>query len=63
MADVVSLHQPVATCPQCKGQCWFIHVNGFYDEYDKVTAHECSDCGWTLDIDVEVVRDANKATP
>ncbi len=57
MVEVLQLHSPVATCPQCKGQQWFIHINGFYDEYDKVTAHECCGCGWTLTIDVEVVKD------
>lgn len=50
---------PVATCPQCKGQAWFIHINGFYDEYDKVTAHECYDCGFTVDINVEVIKSAD----
>ena len=58
MTKVVQLHDPVATCPQCKGQEWFIHVNGFYDDYDKVTKHECCNCGFSIDIDVEVVRDA-----
>jgi len=59
MGEVVQLHQlhqSVATCPQCKGQLWFIHVNGFHDDYDKVTGHECGDCGWKLNIEVAVEK-------
>ena len=63
MAEILQLHKPVATCPQCKGQHWFIHLNGFYDEYDKVTAHECCECGFLLKIEVEVIKeDANRDT-
>jgi len=59
MGEVVKLHSVVSTCPKCKGQTWFIHVNGFYDEYDKVTRHECSRCGFYVDIEVEVIKDVN----
>ena len=58
MAEVIELYQkyPVATCPQCKGQQWFIHVNGSYDDFDKITSHECCGCGWALIIEVEFVK-------
>lgn len=56
-AKVVQLHSPIATCPQCKCQEWYIHVNGFYDDYDKVTAHECVNCGFTVIINVEVIKE------
>ena len=63
MAKVLQLHSPVATCPQCKGQQWLIHLNGFYDEYDKVTAHECYNCGWLLEVGVEIIKeDADRDT-
>jgi len=56
MSNVVLLHKPVATCPQCGGQTWFIHVNGFYDDYDKIIAHECSECGHWVEIQVEIIK-------
>jgi len=59
--NIAYLYPPVATCPQCKGQLWFIHLNGFFDQFDKVTAHECSDCGYKIEIDVEVVVDGKNS--
>ena len=61
MSEVIHLYNPVATCPQCKGQTWFIHVNGFYDDYDKVTKHECSKCGFSVIINAEVIKNADKS--
>lgn len=55
--NIIQLYEPVSTCPQCKGQLWLIYVNGFYNDYDKITKHECYECGWSLNIDVEVVKD------
>lgn len=57
MGKLLQLHSPVATCPQCKGQRWFIYVNDFYDDYDKVIAHECCGCGFLLEIEVEVIKE------
>lgn len=56
MGKVIQLHSPVATCPQCGCQEWFIHVNGFYDDHDKITKYECTKCGFSIDIEVVMER-------
>lgn len=53
-ADVIKLHDSVAICPECNCQHWFIVLDGFGDMYEKITAHKCVGCGFTVDI--EIVR-------
>ena len=43
--------EPVATCPDCKGQYWFIYLDGFDDNFENVIAHECGDCGFKIEFD------------
>ncbi len=46
---------PVATCPECRNQSWYIHVDDVFD-FHNVTAHECDQCGFTVDIHAEFVN-------
>lgn len=45
----------VSTCEQCRGQLWYIHLNGPALEFDKIVAFECGKCGNR--IEVAIVRD------
>jgi hypothetical protein len=38
-----------ATCPECDGQAWLLPVNGYGDEWDKITGSECAGCGYIID--------------
>ena len=57
MTAEIQLYSSVATCPYCDCQTWFIHLNGLYDRYDKVTAYECSNCRYKIDINIEVIKE------
>ena len=51
-AEIIPLYQPVATCPECQGQTWFIHVDGFKDNFENITMHECANCGFTVKLTI-----------
>lgn len=38
------LYEAVATCPECQGQLWYIHLDGFKHDYENITEHECGEC-------------------
>ena len=57
-SKVIPLFEPVATCPECGCQHWFIEVDSLSDDYESITAFECVNCG--LYIEARIWRsDAN----
>ena len=54
---VIELYRAVAECPKCKGQKWFIHLNGLRQEFTAITKHECCECGHSVDIRIEVEKE------
>ena len=52
MADVIRLTNelPCAICPECGCAAWHIEVRGFTAETDDITAFECCDCGYRIEI-------------
>ncbi len=54
---VVTIHKAVAQCPACDGDEWLIQLDGFGQDYTHVVAHECAECGWRLEINVEIVKE------
>ena len=53
MSEVIQLYEPVATCPKCGGQLWLLHLDGLHHNYENITAHECSSCGYKINFVVE----------
>lgn len=47
---VIKSHQPLATCPECGCQEWLIHLDGFEQDYENITAHECDACGYKIEF-------------
>jgi hypothetical protein len=40
---------PVAKCPNCGDTRWFIRLNGFEQNWDKIIGTECFYCGFLID--------------
>ena len=57
--NVVKLFEviPVATCPQCDGQSWFIKMDGMNNDYSKIIGFECADeeCGFNVDLEIDAI--------
>ena len=45
---------PVATCPRCSSQTWFIKVDDYDKSFTRITSFECSneDCNFAVDINI-----------
>jgi hypothetical protein len=52
MADVIRLTNelPCAVCPECGCAAWHIELRGYNMDTDNITAFECCDCGYRIEI-------------
>lgn len=53
MGDLVAAqfteNGPVAACPECGYDQWYLNLNGFQQRWDKITGSECGNCGFIID--------------
>jgi len=42
-------HGPVAACPKCRGQHWYINLDAYDDDWEAINGTECVDCGYKID--------------
>lgn len=49
-AEIIPLHSPIATCPECDCQLWIVHLDGFRQNYNNITVHECADCDYVVNF-------------
>ena len=58
MAEVISLDyfQPVAGCPNCGGQEFYIMLNGYNQNWDAVVGTQCCNCGMIIQW-IEATKD------
>jgi len=61
MGELINLYDTVATCPECGCQEWYIHVDGFGDDFKHVTAHACANCEYKVDIEIIIEREEVKS--
>ena len=61
MGEVIQLHEHVAECPKCKGQLWYIHVDKRGDEFENITAHECSTCDFRVELKIQLIKEEPNA--
>jgi len=54
MADLIKLvfsqeNGPIAACPNCGGQKWYINLDAYDNDWEAINGTECVDCGYTID--------------
>jgi hypothetical protein len=46
----------LATCLNCHGTNWYIHMNALGKDFSRITKFQCSnpDCGMSIEADIEI---------
>jgi hypothetical protein len=44
-------YEPVAECPECGSQSWYVHLDSFSTEYIGINKLECTDCHLEVEFD------------
>ncbi len=44
-------YEPVAECPDCGSQSWYVHLDSFGTEYKSIKKLECLDCHFEVEFD------------
>ena len=40
---------PVAACPNCDSQQWYICLDAYDDDWEAINGTECASCGYKID--------------